>query len=108
MKQRNIAMSIIFSILTCGIYSIIWLWCLNNELRVANNKTLNSGTNFLLSIITCGIFEFVWLCLLGREIEDVGGKDNGVLYLLLSIFLTPIAGLAFVQYDVNQLCQKAN
>ncbi len=99
-------MGVIFSILTCGIYSIIWLWSLNNELRVTNNKTLNSGTNFLLSIVTCGIFWFVWLCLLGKEIEEAGGKNNGLLYLVLSLFLTPIVGVAFAQYEVNELCQN--
>ncbi len=107
MKQRNIAMGIIFSILTCGIYSIVWLWMLNNELRVANNKTLNSGTNLLLSIVTCGIYFIVWMYFLGREIEEAGGKDNGVLFAVLSVFGLAIVSLGIAQHEVNELCRKA-
>ena len=88
MKQRNIAMAIIFSFLTCGIYFIIWLWCLNNELRTANNKNLNSGTNFLLSFITCGIYSLVWMY---KLVDEVG-------FMLISV--------ALAQHQVNKICQK--
>ena len=80
MKQRNIFLCIILTILTCGIYGLVWLWCLNNELRVANNRKTNSGTNFLFSILTCGIFFLVWNYKLGEEVEDAGGKNEGVVY----------------------------
>ena len=106
MKQRNIFMAIIFTILTCGIYGIIWLWSLNNELRVANNKTTNSGTNFLFSILTCGIFFLVWNYKLGDEIEDAGGKNEGVVYLILSLFGLSIVALALAQNQVNRICQR--
>lgn len=106
MKQRNIFMAIVFSFLTCGIYLIVWLWCLNNELRQHNNKTLNSGTNFLLSIVTCGIFSIVWLYKLGDEVEEAGGKNEGVIYLLLSLFGFIIIAVALAQSQVNEICRK--
>ena len=106
MKQRNIAMAIIFSFLTCGIYFIIWLWCLNNELRTVNNKNLNSGTNFLLSFITCGIYSLVWMYKLGDEVEDAGGKNEGVVYLILSLFGFMLISVALAQHQVNKICQK--
>ena len=38
MKQRSVLLGVILSFLTCGIYATVWIWILNNELRVANGK----------------------------------------------------------------------
>lgn len=35
MKNRNIALCIIFSIITFGIYGIYWFICLTNEMNMA-------------------------------------------------------------------------
>lgn len=106
MKQRSILLGIILTILTCGIYSIVWLWMLNNEVRVANDRNPNSGVNFLLSIVTCGIFYLVWNYKLGQEIEDAGGKDEGVIYLLLTFFGLGIVSIALAQSQVNRICER--
>ena len=106
MKQRNIFLSIILTLLTCGIYGLVWLWCLNNELRVANNRKTNSGTNFLFSILTCGIFFLVWNYKLGEEVEDAGGKNEGVVYLILSLFGLSLIALALAQSQVNRICER--
>ena len=106
MKQRNIFLCIILTILTCGIYGLVWLWCLNNELRVANNRKTNSGTNFLFSILTCGIFFLVWNYKLGEEVEDAGGKNEGVVYFILSLFGLSLIALALAQSQVNKICER--
>ena len=106
MKQRNIFLCIILTILTCGIYGLVWLWCLNNELRVANNRKTNSGTNFLFSILTCGIFFLVWNYKLGEEVEDAGGKNEGVVYLILCLFGLSLIALALAQSQVNKICER--
>lgn len=105
MKQRNIILSIILSFLTCGIYAIVWLWCLNNELRIANNKQPNSGKNFLLSLVTCGIYFMIWNYKLGDEVEEAGGKNEGTIYLLLALFGLSFVGLALAQVQVNKICE---
>lgn len=78
MKERNIAVAVILSFVTCGIYLIIWLWSLNNELRTNNNKIKNSMTSFLLSFVTCGIYYIVWMYNMGKEVEEVGGDKMQV------------------------------
>ena len=106
MKQRNIFLSIILTLLTCGIYGLVWLWCLNNELRVVNNKNTNSVTNFLFSILTCGIYFLVWNYKLGEEVEDAGGKNEGTMYLILSLFGLSLIALALAQSQVNRICER--
>lgn len=107
MKQRSVFLGVILSILTCGIYAIVWLWILNNEVRVANNRNTNSGVNFLLSIVTCGIFYLIWNYKLGQEIEDAGGKDEGVIYLILAFFGLGLVSVALAQSQVNRICEKS-
>lgn len=106
MKQRSIILGVILSILTCGIYGIVWLWLLNNEIRVTNGRNPNSAVNFLLSIVTCGIFYLIWNYKLGQEIEEAGGKDEGVIYLVLCFFGLGIVSTALAQNQVNRICEK--
>lgn len=109
MKERNIILSIVLTILTCGIYGIIWQWSLNNEIRIYNKKTKNSAISFLLSIVTCGIYFLIWMYNLGKEVEEIGGdKNSSLIYLLFSFFALPIVGIAMAQNEVNKLCKKEN
>ena len=39
MRERNIALCIIFTLLTCGIYGIYWMIVLNDEMLDALVKT---------------------------------------------------------------------
>lgn len=58
MTQRNIAVSIILTIVTCGIYGIVWFVMLNDEIRNASKDygMPSGGVAFLLTIVTCGIY----------------------------------------------------
>ncbi len=62
-KERNIAVCIILSLVTCGIYMIYWFICLTDEANNASNSTGTSGgMAFLLSLVTCGIPIIEMLC----------------------------------------------
>lgn len=109
MKERNIAISVILSILTCGIYLIIWQWSLNNELKVYNKKPENSLVCFLLSLVTCGIYYIIWMYNIGKEIEEAGGDKNAsMIYLILTVVGLSFVGLAMAQNEVNKICQEKN
>lgn len=58
MRERGVAVSIILTIVTCGIYGIYWFICLTNEVEAASeDRTMASGgAAFLLTIVTCGIY----------------------------------------------------
>ena len=100
-KERNIVVAIILSIITCGIYNIYWLVKLNNEsLILANEKGPSGGVVILLNLITCGIYGFFWWYKMGVCSDKINGNDKGnspVLYIILSIL-----GLGFVNYILAQ------
>lgn len=100
MKNRNIALCIIFSILTCGIYGIYWFICLNNEMNEAipdDKYKTSGGMAFLFTLLTCGIYGIYWNYRMGQKIDSVKNGNNTVLFLILSIF-----GLGIVNYCIMQ------
>jgi hypothetical protein len=109
-QQRNLGLAILLSIVTCGIYSLYWMYVLTNEVsQLTGEKTFEGGKVILLSIITCGIYTYFWYYQLGQliakaqELKGKTPKDNGVLFLVLCFFGLSIVNLAIAQNDVNQL-----
>ena len=108
-KNRNIAMQVILSILTCGIYGLYWFITMTDESNVlSDEKTASGGMAVLLTLVTCGIYSFYWNYKMGQKLY-VAGKmygldiaDNSVLYLILSIFGLGIVSECLIQNDLNR------
>ena len=94
MKNRNIAVAVILSFITCGLYAIYWFICLTNDSNQMSDtdKTASGGIAFILSFITCGIYGLYWAYKLGQKVGD-----SGILYLLLHFF-----GLGLIAYCLAQ------
>lgn len=110
-QNRNIATAIILSIVTCGIYGIIWFINMVDDVnRVCNDEKSNQsgGTVFLLSLVTCGIYSIIWLYQAGQRLFKAGQKyniqisDNSTMYLILSIFGFSIVDYCLIQSDLNK------
>ena len=105
-QKKDIAMCIILSIVTCGIYGIIWFISLTYDVKKASeDQTLpTGGTAFLLTLVTCGIYGIYWAYRIGQGINAARAKrgmavndSNPILYLVLELF-----GLAIVTYCLAQ------
>lgn len=110
-KKRNVAVAIILSIITCGIYAIYWEVCMVNDInKVKQDESAKSGiVVFLLSLITCSIYWLYWLFKAGEAVDaaksanGIPTSSRGLVYLLLSIFGLGIVALAILQSDINSL-----
>lgn len=109
-KQRNIAVCIILSIVTCGIYGLYWLACLNNDTNTASNTFGTSGGMVvLLTIVTCNIYGIYWAFKQGEKIDaakasrGIPSSNSGILYLILSLFGLGIVGWALMQNEINKM-----
>ena len=110
-KKRDVAIAIIFSILTCGIYGIYWFIVLTDDAKVASedNSFQSGGVAFLLTIITCGIYGLYWAYKMGDLIKTTQIKkgmpvnDYGILYLILQFFGFSIINYALMQNDLNKI-----
>ena len=109
LKSRNIALCIILSIVTCGIYMWYWIVVLTDDTnQIAGEPGDPSGVMALvLSIVTCGIYGMYWAYKRGEKIDKAhqnrgeAASNGGVLYLILYIFGGIIA-LALIQNEVNK------
>ena len=109
-QQRNIAVCIILSIVTCGIYGLYWLVCLTNDTNTAAGTTdgTSGGMVLLLTIVTCNIYSLYWGYKQGEKIDIAKQKkgmpssNSNVLYLLLCLFV-PVVAWALMQNELNNL-----
>ncbi len=112
MKRREIALCILLSFVTCGIYSLIWLAFMANDLReLANDQDkMGGGLVVILTIVTCGIYGLYWYYQAGKSIEKAKYMRNmqadnasGLIYLLLGIFGFGIVSMCLIQHEINNL-----
>lgn len=108
--RRSIGLCIVLSIVTCGIYSLYWLYCLAEDIgRVSDPQGGTSGGMvLLLSIVTCGIYMWYWLYKSGEMLDQCRVKRGGypghlaLLYLLLGVFGLSIISFALMQSELNE------
>lgn len=106
LTKRSIVSCIILTLITCGLYSIYWWICLNNDFAKENNESANGLMVVILTIITCGIYGLIWCYKMGKNIEKAGGKDDGVMYLVLFLLGFGVISFALMQAQENELCEK--
>ena len=108
-RRREIALTIILSIVTCGIYGILWMVWLNDEINLlsADTQAMSGGMVLLLSLVTCGIYAYVWLFQMGTKLDNIemshgrASQSRGILYLVLALFGLGIVSYALMQDTVN-------
>ena len=112
-QERKLALCIILTIVTCGIYGLVWFFNLVNDLNTAapSSDDKTPGTVLLLSIVTCGIYSFVWLYKSGDKVDKIrthngeAPSSSAVLYLVLAIFGLSIVSYCLIQTELNKVAQ---
>ncbi|MFC5468977.1 DUF4234 domain-containing protein [Cohnella suwonensis] len=104
------ALAIVLTIITCGIYGIYWFIVMTNDVgRLSGDSSFTGGKHFLLTIVTCGIWSFIWAYQVGKQVAEAQRQrglavtDNSVLYLILNFIGLSIVTYALVQSDVNKM-----
>lgn len=111
--KRNIALYVVLSLITCGIFPLVWLYTLTEDTnKLTGDATATSGGMVLLfSIITCSIYEYFWLYRQGEIIDHLkaaAGKSSsntGVIYLILGLVGLGIVSYALMQNELNNLAE---
>ena len=105
LENRGIAKMLILSIVTCGIYGIIWAVNLARD-AVHVKDTNDAGTAEILLTI---FFPFVGFYLAekkfteGCQMRGIEHKDNSVLYLVLGLVGLGIVDYVLMQLDLNKI-----
>ena len=107
-KERNIALCIIFTIITCGIYGLYLFVSMTDDTNTIAQQPGTSGVMALvLTIVTCGIYGFYWAFKCGEKIDQAHrikgepASNGGILYMIVYIFGAIIA-YALIQNEINK------
>ncbi len=111
--NRNIALCIVFSIISCGIYSLYWMYVLNEEMNAitGDSRGTSGGLVILFSILTCGIYTWYWYYKMGEKVDFIKERSgmpsssSPILFLILGIFGLGIVNFALMQDTINKLAE---
>ena len=116
-QNRNIALCVVLTLVTCGIYGIYWFICLTDDTNyAAQEQNAASGVvAFLLTLVTCNIYGIYWAYKQGEKIDKIrqakglpsSSSNNSVLYLILELVGFGIIAWALMQNELNQLASDA-
>lgn len=108
-EKREIPISILLSLLTCGFYAIYWMYCiLKDTYTLCNYTDGNPGIDLLLIFVTCGIYAFFLNYRIGkmqqylRIITNKTYRDNSVVYIVLSVLGLAMVAYAIMQSELNE------
>ena len=107
--NRSVVTVIILTIVTCGIYGIVWYWKACHELYNAGGKSLGNLSPEIQFVL---FFVYVGGVVFAINADDninavkaqrgLSVSDNKVIYVILALVF-PIALIALVQNEMNQL-----
>lgn len=105
LENRNIVKCILLTLITCGIYGIVW------AVKLARDavKVKDVNDDGLVEILLCIFLPFVGFFLAERKLNEgcqacgIEHKDNSVLYLVLGLLGLGIVDYCLMQSDLNKI-----
>jgi len=100
---------VVFSILSCGIYFVWWIYTFSTELKsFLNNNEINPGMETFLSLI-CFPYLVYWFYKAGKYVNSVRRKsglnideDASLLPVILAVFGLAVVSAAVLQSTINE------
>ena len=109
-QKRNIVTCILLSLVTCGIYGIVWFINMTDDVAyLSEDPEMSGGKAFLFTLITCGIYSFFCAYKMGKNVyraqlkRNITASDNSVLYVILQVFGLGIVNYCLIQNDINNM-----
>ncbi|MDR3710892.1 MAG: DUF4234 domain-containing protein [Capsulimonadaceae bacterium] len=103
-KYREPGIVLLLSLVTCGIYYLIWIYNASAEMNTyMGERDTDPAMEVVLSLLTCYLYTTYWDYKTGRKIARMQEKagiapvDNSLLYLILNL-----VGLGFLPHLMQQ------
>ncbi|MBQ6066083.1 MAG: DUF4234 domain-containing protein [Clostridia bacterium] len=104
-EKRNIGTCVVLSIVTCGIYGIIWAVKMLKEAVQIKDETDDGLVEILLGIFLCpvGFFMAEKKFNEGCQAKGIPHEDRSVLYIILGFIGLGIVDYIMMQSDLNKI-----
>ena len=108
LETKGIAVAIVLSIVTCGIYGLFWYYNIVKRIHYIYAGNFDCVAEYLL-LLFVPFYGWYWLYVSGEALDqysvsrgEMGGGHLGILYLLLGIFGFGIISYALMQSELNK------
>lgn len=105
LQRRSVALCIVLTLITCGLYGLYWMYRLNNELNQTAGvwPYTSGGLVVILHLITCGIYGIYWNYRMGQNVSRLTGDNySAIVFLVFSLFGFSIISMALMQDTLNR------
>ncbi len=97
MKKRNPLLVLFLSLITLGIYALVWYVLTKNEMN-AKGATIPTAWLIIIPFVN---FYWLWKFCEGVELVTKKGMSTAVAFLL--VFLLSVIGMAIIQSELNKV-----
>ena len=110
LETKSIAMCIVLSIVTCGIYALYWYYTMFRKIRLIVTGTPDCVGEYLLFLFV-PFYGLYWIYTREQRFTasaqryGVYLQDQSLVYLLLAIFGVGIVSFALLQDQLNQFAR---
>ena len=104
---RNVALNIVLSLVTCGIYSLVWAYNIISDTKKVVGETDGVVGEFLLFVLV-PFYSIYWFYSREKRFVEASARygisveDKSIIMLVLSLFGFGIINLALMQDDLNK------
>lgn len=113
-NQKNIVVSVILSIVTCGIYGLYWIVKVTDDsIALSGEKGMQGVMVLFLTIITFGVYGIFWAYDINKRLSKIElkkantNKNLGFLYIIFYI-LGVVITLALIQSRINNILGRGD
>ncbi|MDD4816819.1 MAG: DUF4234 domain-containing protein [Victivallaceae bacterium] len=110
--HRPVAMVLIFTVITCGLYWLFWAYTTRCEIKqYLGDQSINPGLDVLLMII-CFPYCYYWFYKYSKEIAaaeekaGIAATDNSLVNLFLAVFGLSLIAMLIMQSQLNAVAAK--
>lgn len=103
MEKRSIGTMILLTIVTLGIYMIIWECLFQADLKEQTGEGFGPVAHFFMSVFTFGIYTIYWQYAAGKRLAKLKAEDNSVLYVILALLGVGFINMFMMQNQANKL-----
>ncbi len=112
-QERNIFVSILLTILTCGIYGIYWFFSLIATIYNIYGSDDNFAFEVVVSILTCGLYSFYMIYKAGNRLNAIKSTNyqhytetSTTLLIILQLVSLQIINCCILQDELNTIKNK--
>jgi len=113
-KVKNPVLVLILSLVTCGIYPMIFVYQTSEELKkLTGDQNINPVLELILSLVTCGIYFIYWCYKYSKMIFDVQHKNNvsapndvSLIAIILTVLGLSCVSLMLMQTELNKVWEN--